>query len=253
MPASMPAQRLLAALALGCCSVGADAHAQSPPAGFAVVELFTSEGCSSCPPADRLLVELDAWATKNEMPVYALSFHVDYWDRLGWADPFGSPEFSERQRAYAAASDQRSVYTPQMIVNGKRSFVGSNSKQATAALGEALAAESLAAVTIQSAPGAGGAIEVRYRTTDAPAGSVLNVALVQPTGSQDVSHGENAGRQLTHVNIVRAFRQVSIGSAGTGGLMLARPAGFDGPLETIAYLQQTKTGRVLAAASASAP
>lgn len=253
MLALIPTRNRLAILALTAGLVGANVQAQSPPASFAVVELFTSEGCSSCPPADRLLAELDAWATKNDLPVYALSFHVDYWDRLGWADPYASPEFSQRQRAYATASSERSVYTPQMIVNGERGFVGSQGKQAAAALSQALAAKPSAVVAIESATKTGETVEVHYQVTDAPAGSVLSLALVQPDGSQRVTRGENAGRQLVHVNIVRAFDQVPLDPSGTGNVELARPAGFDGPLETIAYLQQSNTGRVLAAASASAP
>src|SRR5215831_17181987 len=104
---------------------------------FAVVELFTSEGCSSCPPADALLADLKSYANGTDKNIYVLSFHVDYWNRLGWRDPFSDAAYSARQTQY----DQHfgsSVYTPQMIVNGKQQFVGSEKKTASEAIAAAL-------------------------------------------------------------------------------------------------------------------
>ena len=92
---------------------------QPQVAGFALVELFTSEGCSSCPSADQNLMRLVDEASKKKLPVYALSFHVDYWNRLGWTDPYSSKAFTDRQRTYAQVMKSDRVYTPQMIVNGK--------------------------------------------------------------------------------------------------------------------------------------
>ncbi len=241
---------------LAAC-LATQANGQTPATGetrpgFAVVELFTSEGCSSCPPADRLLAEIDKWADSSGLPVYVLSFHVDYWDRLGWKDPYASAAYTGRQREYAAASNERSVYTPQMIVNGGSGFIGSDGKRAAAALGEAVAARPSASLALEASP-VGQSYRLRYRATDAPPGSVINVALVEPAGTQNVARGENAGRQLAHVNIVRAFRQASVDPDGVGEITLAAPAGAIGPLETIVYLQEANTGRVLAAASAPAP
>ena len=107
--------------------------ATTGPSPVAVVELFTSEGCSSCPPADVLLSKLSAETAKSGSGVYYLAFHVDYWDRLGWPDRFASADYTARQRAYAAAAGTRQVYTPQAVVNGAgKGFVGSD---ATAARG----------------------------------------------------------------------------------------------------------------------
>src|ERR1700744_6104626 len=91
--------------------------------GFAVIELFTSEGCSSCPPADALVARVQK--ESNDKPVYILAFHVDYWNRLGWKDVFSSAEYSERQNQYARWLKLSSVYTPQIVVNGRTEFVGS--------------------------------------------------------------------------------------------------------------------------------
>ena len=96
---------------------------------FVVVELFSSEGCSSCPSADLLVSKLTAWARKNNEPVYPLIFHVDYWNNLGWRDVFSRPEFTERQRTYSNIFRDQGMYTPQMVVNGSDAFVGSDQGQ----------------------------------------------------------------------------------------------------------------------------
>ena len=98
----------------------------SKDASFAVVELFSSEGCSSCPAADLLVSKLTAWARQNNEPVYPLTFHVDYWNNLGWRDVFSRSEFTQRQAAYARIFKDQGMYTPQMIVNGSEAFVGSD-------------------------------------------------------------------------------------------------------------------------------
>src|SRR5580704_2729726 len=100
--------------------------------GFAVVELFTSEGCSSCPPADALIAAVQQ--EDKDLPVYILAFHVDYWDRLGWKDAFSEGACSDRQRQYAAWLNLNSVYTPQVVVNGRKEFVGSEAGTLRAAI-----------------------------------------------------------------------------------------------------------------------
>ena len=104
----------------------------------AVVELFTSQGCSSCPPADAVLSRVDELAREKKLSVYVLSFHVDYWNRLGWTDPYSDDEFTRRQNQYAGLFRSNRVYTPQMIVNGQTEFVGSDAKRATQAIRRAL-------------------------------------------------------------------------------------------------------------------
>ena len=96
---------------------------------FVVVELFSSEGCSSCPSADLLVSKLTAWARQNNEPVYPLIFHVDYWNNLGWRDVFSRPEFTQRQTTYAHIFRDQGVYTPEMIVNGSDAFVGSDQEK----------------------------------------------------------------------------------------------------------------------------
>src|SRR5580693_8460725 len=120
---------IVAALVAQACSGPGDKSAparQDPsaaPKGFAVVELFTSEGCSSCPPADQLVARIQQ--EEKDLPVYILAFHVDYWDRLGWKDAFSDARYTQRQNHYASWLNLQSVYTPQIIVNGRKEFVGS--------------------------------------------------------------------------------------------------------------------------------
>lgn len=183
----------------------------------AVVELFTSEGCSSCPPADALLLDL---AERGDPRLLPLAFHVDYWNRLGWRDPFSDAAYSQRQRAYARAFGSDRVYTPQMVVNGRREFVGSRRLEAERAIQQALEASASATVEV-AARVAGRTVTVDYAVTGAPDDAVLHLALVQRRAEQAVPRGENAGRTLRHANVVRAFETVSAGM-GTQPLTLPR-------------------------------
>ena len=115
--------------------VGGFESQPGPGAPFAVVELFTSEGCSSCPPADAFLADLIETARESGQRVFGLAFHVDYWNYIGWTDPFSSSDWSDRQRRYAHALEARQIYTPQLVVNGRRHGVGSDEKKVYKALG----------------------------------------------------------------------------------------------------------------------
>jgi hypothetical protein len=169
-------------------------NAQSRPA---VVELFTSEGCSSCPPAETYIGELS-----RRRNVLALAFHVDYWDDLGWRDRFGLPEAAQRQRAYAKSLRLASVYTPQVVIDGQDNFVGSDVKSIDRALTD-------------NRRGVGVALSVRggeiFIDLDAQqkdvSSDVLLVAYLRAAVSS-IGHGENAGRTLEEFNIVRDFRSL---------------------------------------------
>ncbi|MEM1042170.1 MAG: DUF1223 domain-containing protein [Bacteroidota bacterium] len=211
----------------------------------AVVELFTSEGCSSCPKADRLLVEL---AERDDPRLLPLAFHVDYWNRLGWTDPFSDAAYSQRQRAYARTFQSGRVYTPQMIVNGRREFVGSRRHEAQSAIRQALT-ESAPAVIRLLATTAADAVTVTYSVEDAPEETVLNLALVQRRAAQSIPRGENAGRTLEHANVVRAFATVDA-EAGTQTLPL--PAGLNAEeVAVVAYVQDPETMQMYGAGQAS--
>ena len=214
-------------------------------APVAVVELFTSEGCSSCPPADRLLARLAAEARRSGEPIFTLSFHVDYWNYLGWSDPYSDAAFSARQRTYSRALGE-TVYTPQMIVNGRRAFVGSDAGRAQRAIAQAL--ERPGAVTLSAGVSPvteEGVLLVSYAAPELPAGAVVHLAVVERGLSQLVTRGENIGRTLDHDNVVRVFETLE-GRFGKAPLALPEALNLDNA-SLIAYAQDVKTMTVLGA------
>lgn len=188
--------------------------------GVAVVELFTSEGCSSCPPADRLLADL---ADSSDRCIYALSFHVDYWDELGWPDRFASGAYTGRQQAYARALGVRGMYTPQMIVNGTEEFTGSDRDRAGAAVSRALARPSKVRLVMRPRSTAPNATTVDYEVSDTPAGASLTVGVVEHQAVTHVLRGENAGKTLRHENVVQSLAAVPL-TASTGSLVVQVPS-----------------------------
>ena len=175
--------------------------------GVAVVELFTSQGCSSCPPADRLLSGLINEAELNGKPIYALSFHVDYWNRLGWKDPYSDPSFTQRQYTYGRKLALETVYTPQMIVNGSAEFVGSNERLAKETINGALGNKVKNKVMVSSLSIEEDVLKVKYALQHIEEDAVINVAIVERGITTPVMRGENHGRILSHDNVVRFFEQ----------------------------------------------
>ena len=185
---------------------------QARPA--ALLELFTSEGCSSCPAADETLALLTDEAARQDQRVFTLELHVDYWNDLGWVDPFSDPAFSQRQSAYARKLNSNRIYTPQLVVNGTEELVGSNRAGARAAIARALQAQVSAAVAL-TARQVDGAIELRYRVSSSrPVELVLAVA--DDVAETRVTAGENSERLLRHRHVVRAFRSMRLNASGAG-------------------------------------
>ncbi|MEM1028011.1 MAG: DUF1223 domain-containing protein [Planctomycetota bacterium] len=217
---------------------------------FAVVELFTSEGCSSCPPADRVLQRLHRDHGAEGERVFVLSFHVDYWNRLGWEDPFSRSEFSQRQRAYAQAFNQRSVYTPQMVVNGRSEFVGSREDQARREVERVLRPDQTAEVGVglaAAAPEDDQRLQVDWRLDRLPGDIVLNVAVVEDGLSIDVPRGENHGQTLRHDGVVRGFQTITP-TAKHGSLSIPLPQDLDPAASAVvAFVQDEKTKRIIGA------
>ena len=186
----------MAVLGLAAGMHALEAQAAATPV---LVELFTSEGCSDCPPADRVLEQLDHAQPVAGAQIIVLSEHVDYWDRQGWKDPFSEHFFSERQEEYARRLRLEGPYTPQMVVDGVTEFVGSDGRRALAAIGAA-ARGPKARVRLQHL--SGGAVRVEVDPLPGHASGVY-LAVVQKTGASEVLRGENRGRSLHHVSIVR--------------------------------------------------
>jgi hypothetical protein len=194
--------------------------AAADPTPRAVVELFTSQGCSSCPPADRVLSEL-----AREPDVVALSLPVDYWDYLGWKDTLAQPAFSARQRAYAQSRGDRQVFTPQMVVNGKTACVGSDRAQVERSILRASDGRPELPVPVSiREEGPTIAIEVGAATGPERKADVWVLPVVR---AQEVAirRGENRGRSVTYANVVRGLRHA--------GSWMGRPARYTVPIDTV--------------------
>ena len=220
-------------------------------AGVAVIELFTSEGCSSCPSADRALVELADKQVIDGSEIYPLSFHVDYWDKLGWKDRFADKAFTARQQLYAKTLELDRLYTPQMIVNGRIEFVGSNRDTATKAIEAALDFQSTVMVSVSASTTGSGNLTVKYDIS-APQGSLLNIAIVEEKAKSDVKRGENSGAKLSHANVVRVFRTIELAGKSSAETEFQLPKGMKiENTKVIAYAQDARTLTVLGASRAS--
>lgn len=224
----------------------------SPGPGVAVVELFTSEGCSSCPSADKALAALHARTSKDGEHVYTLSFHVDYWDNLGWRDPFASAAFTQRQHEYARSFRSANVYTPQAIVNGTAEFVGSDTGRLDSEVSKALKKPAPASITLSQEPWVPGTpLKVSATVANAPAGSVLCAAVCEDGLVSDVKRGENGGRKLAHDGVVRAFTVSNLSGDGKVSLALTPPKDVNpAKASIILYVQDSASRGVLGANAA---
>jgi hypothetical protein len=228
---------------------GATCEARSGTQLVPLVELYTSEGCSSCPPADRWLSATFGSGTRPAAGI-ALAFHVDYWDRLGWKDRFGSPIFTERQYDGLRANRARFVYTPQVLVQG-RDFPEWHDRRVTGALASAAAKPARAEIALE-AQRQGGSIAVKA-TAHVPSGvdrkgAVLYVALADDGLASDVKAGENAGVRLVHDHVVRQLRKGPSPDANGDirwSAALPLPAETGSVSTVVAFVQNPGAGDVL--------
>lgn len=251
---------------LGLRTVSSQGDDTQTPAGNGspvVVELFTSEGCSSCPPADALLARLAEQSAASNAHVVALEEHVDYWDDLGWRDPFSSRNWTERQYAYAGVLGNRNPYTPQMVVDGSVEFTGSRAQQAQRAIAEA-AARTKVPVTLsqQRAEGKAGTDNFSVRVgklifSRKGASAEVWLAMTETGLHSSVTRGENAGHELRHAAIVRWMRK--IGEAkGDGDTSFSGDAAIPlrgdwkrENLKAVAFVQEKNSLQILGAAEIS--
>jgi hypothetical protein len=235
----------LVALMTACAALASNASAQTTSKSFtAVVELFTSQGCSSCPPADKL------FKTYVDRPdVLALTFPVDYWDYLGWKDTFASPQYSRRQRSYANTRGDGAVYTPQAVINGAAHMNGADERVINATI-ERSASQSLTVpVEIQLD---GQTLTITTGTVAEEVGKgkcTIWLAMVQKSGKVPVRRGENSGRKLTYHNIVRRLTPIGMWSGEASSFQVPESA-VNMP-ETSAYavlVQRGSHGNIIGAA-----
>ncbi len=224
-----------------------------------IVELFTSEGCSSCPPADALIARLAKTQPVPGAEIIPLKLHVDYWNRLGWTDPFSSAAFSERQAHYADSIENSSVYTPQMIVDGQVEFVGSSEAKALRAIAAA-AHSPKPALEVRVDTKAGNTVTVQARVPPRSgrtpgAATDIFLAVTEDNLHSDVKSGENAGRSFDHVAVVRLLipqvrvRPTQQDNADVSFTFALKPAWKREHLRAVVFVQEEKSRRILAAAS----
>ncbi|MGI9543206.1 MAG: DUF1223 domain-containing protein [Cyclobacteriaceae bacterium] len=220
--------------------------------GFAVVELFTSQGCSSCPSADRFLSELLQESEAESKELYALSFHVDYWDRLGWKDPYSRKAFTDRQRAYAQALGTSQVYTPQMVINGQEAFVGSQRNQGRSLVKQALQETPIAKIESLSLIVKDSELMIIAQSPIVDNDVMFNIALVERDIDTEVKRGENSGRTLHHDNVVRVFRSIEMTSGGQTETSITVPQNLDrSKAAIIVFIQEKASMKILTAKSAA--
>lgn len=236
----------VAGMALGLVP---DKTPKPAPQPVVVLELFTSQGCSSCPPADQALHDIAQKAARTGQAVYSLSFHVDYWNRLGWQDPFSSKLFTDRQRQYDRSLNSQ-TYTPQLVINGRQELIGSQKTKIEQAI-QAIQQQRPSTLVGVDARMSSDAKQVTVVYDLAPSGPAapyhLNVAVVQKEARTAVGNGENGGRTLVNTNVVRQFR--TIDKPGTSGsVSLPLPASLT-PNQTavLVYVQRTDTGQIIGA------
>lgn len=211
-----------------------------------VLELFTSQGCSSCPPADKALQDLTQQATRAGRAVYGLSFHVDYWDRLGWRDPFSAKQFTDRQRQYDRALNTQ-TYTPQLIINGRQDVIGSQRGRIEQAI-QAIQKQPASAFV-----GVDGSItrdvkQMTIKYTLSAAGPYrVNVALVQKEARTAVKNGENGGRTLVNTNVVRQFKTINEPDM-SGNVTFPIPNDLTSEqMDVLVYVQRTDNQQIVGA------
>jgi hypothetical protein len=183
-----------------------------------LVELFTSEGCSSCPPADRTLAKLSNEQPVENAEIVTLAYHVDYWDYLGWKDRFSSPRYSQRQTVYALSFGLNSTYTPQMVVDGKYEFVGSKYAEAIKQIGKASKDKKAAVKIIVKEELLNPVLQIDISGLEINEDAEVWLAVTEDNLQTDVRRGENKGRKLSHVSVVRNLQEI--------GSILMKEKGF---------------------------
>jgi hypothetical protein len=252
---------VLSAVGLWVCLVirgqGTQAAAGREPV---VVELFTSEGCSSCPPADALLAELDAKQPLGSAEIIAIEEHVDYWDELGWKDPYSSSTWTARQNDYAGTLHNGNAYTPQMVVDGTAGFVGSRGGTARQEIEKAATNRKAKVEISQVSPVENKAVTLKVSIEKSLSVSPKDtaeviVAITESGLRSSVKGGENNGKDLQHSPVLREFRVIgAVGKSGEEGFTAQPAVKLDAKwnvanLRAVVFIQEKKSRRILGAAA----
>ena len=214
---------------------------------FVLLELFTSEGCSSCPAADEALIDL-----AKQPNVYVLGYHVSYWNRLGWTDAFSNKSFDERQYAYGDRFKKEGVYTPEVIINGIDATVGSRKEYIQEKINTELKSQHDVSINVTKNLHNNTDLEISWSVSGNLKNSVVNFALVESDISTKVKRGENNGRTLRHINVVRDIvsQKVTDNQEGKSHLVIDKAWNLNN-LKLIAFTQENGLGKVTSATSVS--
>lgn len=219
-------------------------YSKSTANSFAILELFTSEGCSSCPAADELLAKVQKEV--GDKQIYVLAYHVDYWNRLGWKDSFSKAQFSKRQYQYSRQFAGQ-VYTPQVIINGKAECIGSDEPALKGAIQEAFETSGTVSLNFKGQQQSS-QLNLDYQFSGNTNNSQLLIALVQKHAVSKVAAGENKGRTLAHAQIVRDLYTIDLPPSKKGTASIDLPTGFNTQdWEVIGLIQNSVTGEITAA------
>jgi hypothetical protein len=243
---------LMVAVISICVVVVAKTTDAGLPRKAVVVELFTSEGCSSCPPADELLGHLRQDLSAKNIQVIPLGFHVDYWNGLGWKDRFSSADFTQRQEQYARALKVDGPYTPEMVVNGALEFVGNDAGQARRTISQQASQLETAQVKLVSAGADQLNIQVKGAAGSSSDKALVMLAITEDNLSTQVGGGENGGRTLHHAAVVRELRQVGTLQDGSFESTLPLKLQKDwkrNDLRAVVFVQNGPSGKIEGASS----
>jgi len=219
-----------------------------------LVELFTSEGCSSCPPADALLRQVNGSQTSDGQLIVGISEHVTYWNSLGWSDPYSSSAYTDRQDAYSQRFHLDGVYTPQMVIDGSQQVNGSNGGQVAHAIQTAAAQPGKLQIAITDASWDNDVLHATVSVADlspqAAKGTVLYAVLADDEDTSNVAKGENSGRTLKHVSVVRVMQKVSpLHGPYSGPVEIKLPRGVErSKMRLIVFAQKGQNGQIFGAA-----
>jgi len=211
----------------------------------AIAELFTSEGCSSCPAADEMLNEMTGILAKENKTVVGLAFHITYWDHLGWKDPYSQPEFTERQKKYCSLLQVPRIYTPQMIVNGEFQFVGSDPISFRNTVEKVLTTTTPYVISASGSVD-GNEVKITYTLDKKPRNGILNLAIIETSVENNVKRGENKNKTLRHYNVVRKLDTAD--PLIQGELTTTVPPSLDpGKCAVVLFMQHKKNLKMLGA------
>jgi hypothetical protein len=216
----------------------------SPHSPYALVELYTSQGCGSCPAVEQILNDFDTDSTIEKEGIVFVSFHVDYWNDKGWLDPFSKSLYSERQKRYASFLNQEGVYTPQFVINGTSGFSGSNGPRLKREL-KLLPKITKMNIELSQIKYVGDKIQFHYLRSDT-LNCVFNIALISDSDTTLVTQGENAGRTMISKNTVRSFVNFANNKKQGNAFILAPNSISTSRLKLVVWLQDIHTAALLA-------